>query len=670
MADNTADIDTNNREFQISYKLISDTTQSVFLSGKAGTGKSTFIRHICANIQKKYILLAPTGIAAVNVGGMTLHSFFKIPFKPLLPDDPEYIPSRIKRTLKLPKEKVKIINELELIIIDEISMVRADIIDFIDKVLRVYSKNMREPFGGKQLLLVGDLFQLEPVVTADMRDILIRYYKNFFFFNAEVFNRTNLVSIELTKVYRQTDSKFISLLNDVRSGQISRAELDLINRRYIPGYDVSSKDFIITLATRRDTVDSINETFLSQIESPEHTFYGDIDGTFPIQNLPTAQELTLKVGAQIIFIRNDREHRWINGTIGRVSEIMDDGIIVALEDGKSYSIEPEQWENIQYEYDDKKKQIKETILGTFKQLPIKLAWALTIHKSQGLTFNNVIIDLSGGAFSSGQTYVALSRCTSLEGIILKSPIQMRDIIVNPAVITFSKWFNDSSVISDAFTKAKLNQGLIEVLYAYDVENFDQFVELLTQYIPLPEHINNDITKRFIRRKLSKISLLSAKIEELNATVSRQASTIHKLASEYATLGNELIPHIKEQPINIKSAIANFDKALNLWPECFDALLGKARVLSYLEETDSAIELYTSALKIQPQDSVANHELGLLKFQLKDYPGALIALKRALRKEKNNADIHDSLAKVYHDIGLEDKSEEHSDIANKLRKKRK
>ena len=387
-----SDIDTDNREFQNALRLITDTNQSVFLTGKAGTGKSTFLKYICANTKKKYIILAPTGIAAVNVGGMTMHSFFKMPLKPLIPDDPDYMPRKIRKTMKLPKEKVNIIKQLDMIIIDEISMVRADMIDFMDKVLKVYSNNMREPFGGKQMLFVGDIFQLEPVVTSDMRDILRRYYPDFFFFNARAFNEINIVPIELKKIYRQTDSEFISLLDKIRINQATEMDIQTINRRYAPNYINNSGDFAITLATRRDTVDSINEMHLAEIKAEEHTFAGKIEGTFPIQNLPTSQELTLKVGAQVIFIRNDRNQRWINGTIGKISDIGSDDIEVELENGKRYSLQPEQWENMQYEYDEKEKRIKETILGVFEQFPVKLAWALTIHKSQGLTFNRVIMD--------------------------------------------------------------------------------------------------------------------------------------------------------------------------------------------------------------------------------------------------------------------------------------
>ena len=322
MADEQQHIDLDNPEFQDAWSVIRKTHRSVFLTGKAGTGKSTFLKYICANTTKNHIVLAPTGIAAVNVGGQTMHSFFKIPFKPMVPDDPDYAnPTRMRKMLRYTKEKVKLIRELELIIIDEISMVRADIIDFVDRVLRVYSGNMREPFGGKQLLLVGDIFQLEPVVTHDTRDILRRYYKNFFFFNARAFAQINLVAIELRKIYRQSDNDFIALLDRIRINRASSTDIARLNQRCNPDYHEVNDDFVITLATRRDTVDSINDEHMKALKTPEYVYEGAIEGDFPENSLPTAYNLALKEGAQVIFIRNDKEGRWCNGTIARITKL-------------------------------------------------------------------------------------------------------------------------------------------------------------------------------------------------------------------------------------------------------------------------------------------------------------------------------------------------------------
>ena len=301
-------IDLDNPEFQKAWELLQYTSQSVFLTGKAGTGKSTFLRYITAHTRKPYVVLAPTGIAAVNAGGQTLHSFFRIPFKPITPEDPDFARDRLRQRMKYPASLIKLIRNLELIIIDEISMVRADIIDFIDKLLRFYTRNERQPFGGKQLLLVGDIFQLEPVVTGDMRDILRPYYRNFYFFSARAFADIKIVPIELRKVYRQNDPDFISLLDRIRAGISTPTDLAKLNSRVAPTPllpQKSKKDFTMTLATRRDMVDHINEDHLKAIKKPMVTFIGKIKGEFPENSLPTDLELSLKEGAQVVFIKND-----------------------------------------------------------------------------------------------------------------------------------------------------------------------------------------------------------------------------------------------------------------------------------------------------------------------------------------------------------------------------
>ena len=423
-------LDTDNKEFQDALRLITYTRQSVFLTGKAGTGKSTFLRYICKHTKKKHVVLAPTGIAAINAGGVTLHSFFKLPFRPMLPDDPDLSLShgRIFEFFKYPKEKRKIITEAELIIIDEISMVRVDIIDCIDRILRVYSGNMRLPFGGKQLLFVGDVFQLEPVVPSDQKEILSLFYANPFFFSARVFQEIHLVPIELRKVYRQTDAAFIHILDQIRNNSARQQELSTLNARCFPDFEPRNEEMYVTLATRRDQVDFINEKKLAELPGEEFVSVGKIEGDFPESSLPTQLRLSIKEQAQVIFIDNDRDRRWVNGTIGMVSGIDKNGnVYVLLENGVEHLVEPASWRNYKYTYNEKEKKIEEEVVGTFEQLPLRLAWAITIHKSQGLTFSRVVVDLTGGVFAGGQTYVALSRCASLEGLVLKSKISPRDI---------------------------------------------------------------------------------------------------------------------------------------------------------------------------------------------------------------------------------------------------
>ena len=472
-------IDTRNPEFQDALNLIQYTRQSVFLTGKAGTGKSTFLKYVCANVKKKHVVLAPTGIAAINAGGSTLHSFFKLPFHPLLPDDPNFSlkGGKLHSFLKYSSEHRKLIKEIELVIIDEISMVRADIIDFIDKVLRVYSQNMREPFGGKQILLVGDVYQLEPVVKSDEREILNRFYPTPYFFSARVFNEIELVSIELTKVYRQTDKVFVNVLDHIRTNTAGAADLQLLNTRYGTEIEESESDMYITLATRRDTVNFINEKKLAELPGESAILKGEIKGEFPENSLPTLMELELKPGAQIIFIKNDYDKRWVNGTIGTISGIDEnDTLYVITEDGQELDVKKERWANIRYRYNEEEKRIEEEELGVFIQYPVRLAWAITIHKSQGLTFSRVVIDFTGGVFAGGQTYVALSRCTSLDGIQLKKPISRGDIFVRPEIVNFAQRFNNRQAIDKALKQAQADIQYKEAVKHFDEGNFEGFLD--------------------------------------------------------------------------------------------------------------------------------------------------------------------------------------------------
>ena len=675
-------LDFENKEFLNALELIYNTNQSVFLTGKAGTGKSTFLRYVCETTKKNFVVLAPTGIAAVNVGGMTMHSFFKMPLKPLLPDDVDFSPKKIRQTLKYPKDKVKIIKELDLIIIDEISMVRADMIDFVDRVLRIYSGNMREPFGGKQLLLVGDVFQLEPVVTSEMRPLLQLAYNQFFFFNANAFKDVNIVSIELKKIYRQTDSRFISILDRIRINKATKEDLAVINSRYIKNFKEDKKDFVITLATRRDTVDVINEQHLAELNTEEYLYEGEIDGIFPLQNLPTSQNLTLKVGAQVIFIKNDKDGRWINGTIGKVERCGIDDITVELENGKSYTVEAAQWENMQYTYDEKEKRIKEIVFGTFKQFPLKLAWALTVHKSQGLTFNKVVMDFSGGAFSSGQTYVALSRCTSLEGITLCQNLSARDIIVNPAVVDFSRTFNNQSLIDATIVSSKADKCFVDAVSAFDNKDFRTCVECFAEGIKCKNILDSSLARRYISRKLIQNDKLHTEVKRLEQKLEIRTKTLHNLAMEYVQLGKQSLEYDsveeneigygknRKQAINsiaVKSAIANYNKALELWDECIEAMLGKARLYFDYEETDVAEELFFKVLTLDKNNFDANYYIGCICFEKEQIELALKSLKRALKSDKKSVKCHKKLIEVYDELGFDDLADKHREILRKMKK---
>lgn len=417
-----------NFELDVARFIVEKTDMSLFLTGKAGTGKTTFLREVVRYTKKKCIVLAPTGIAAVNAGAMTIHSFFQFGLGPFVQGVIEQ-----KSDFRINKSKLELIRHLQLLIIDEVSMVRADLMDHIDVELRRIRRNSK-PFGGVQLLMIGDLQQLPPIAHGGEDELLRQYYKTLYFFSSAALKSMKYSCIELKNVYRQTDRHFIDILNHARNCTLTSQDISDLNARYIPGFSPKPEDGYIRLMTHNRQVDYVNETELEKLDSKPYTFVAAVTGTFPEESYPTADSLTLKKGAQVMFIKNDPERRFINGTLGEVKSIDKNSIAVRLaESGMVIDVEPMEWQNIRYQFDEESKEISSKQIGRFKQYPLKAAWAITVHKSQGLTFDKAIIDVHA-AFSPGQAYVALSRCRTLDGLVLSSPVSasvfMRDNAVD------------------------------------------------------------------------------------------------------------------------------------------------------------------------------------------------------------------------------------------------
>ena len=414
-----------NAELRTAWEFVEKTGKSVFLTGKAGTGKTTFLKKVVAESKKRVVVVAPTGIAAINAGGVTIHSFFQLPLHPFIPG------MKIESKFAFSKEKRSIIKTIDILVIDEVSMVRSDLMDAIDSVLRRF-RNRYKPFGGVQLLLIGDLQQLSPVVTDEDVQFLSQYYPSPYFFGSRALSQVDYVTIELKEVYRQQDLEFISILNSVRSGHPSADVIRALNSRYDPHFSPAADEGYIRLTTHNQIADDYNARQLSLIDEPLHSFDAEISGSFPESSYPIDFRLELKAGAQVMFVKNDpsSEKRYYNGKIGVITDFYEEYILVQCPgDEEKIAVEPLEWENSRYVINEQTQELDSEVLGIFRQYPLRLAWAITIHKSQGLTFDKAIID-AASSFASGQVYVALSRCRTLDGMVLATPLRQDSVITD------------------------------------------------------------------------------------------------------------------------------------------------------------------------------------------------------------------------------------------------
>jgi nucleoside-triphosphatase THEP1 len=648
-----------NHELQLALEFVQQTNVNIFLTGKAGTGKTTFLRNLKTSVSKRMIVVAPTGVAAINAGGVTIHSFFQLSFGPQIPitfdpngrKDSETRSHGFDSAQRFNKEKINIIRSLDLLIIDEISMVRADVLDAIDIVLRRY-KDRNRAFGGVQLLMIGDLQQLAPVVKEDEWDLLRPYYENMFFFSSRSLKNTQFVSIELKHVYRQSEESFIRLLNKVRNNQIDAQVLAELNKRYLPEFGMKEAEGYITLTTHNAQSQAINEAKLKQLGTKIYSFTAKVEGDFPEYSYPTDYELHLKEGAQVMFVKNDisRDKLYYNGKIGVITEINEDTISVVCEgDSEAIPVSVVEWQNFKYNIDHLTKEITENVVGTFAQFPLKLAWAITIHKSQGLTFEKAIID-ANAAFAHGQVYVALSRCKTFEGLVLRSKISESSIKSDVNVKGFSEEIVQNHPGEKELAAAKIayQQSLLMEMFDYNTIQY-RLNYCLKQVrenasVLLPEFVKSFVTlgatiKEEIMPVAAKFNAQLRQMLAINPNVEDHEAVQQRIIQAGKWFGEKMEKQVCQvvQSLEIetdntalrkslKEAVANLYQEVYIRTECYKSCQQGFSVKKYCEVKAKAsiekLQLKTEVKKYSPAEPSTGESHPLLLKTMKIWRNVL------------------------------------------------
>ncbi len=636
--------------FELAYKFVTETNSNIFLTGKAGTGKTTFLKYLKENMPKNMAVAAPTGVAAINAGGVTLHSMFQLPFGPFIPDNRQTLLGFDKRTLlsrtRFNSTKIEFFHNLELLVIDEVSMVAAYIIDAIDTILRsVRHKNI--PFGGVQVLFIGDLYQLQPVVKKEEWELLKNYYSSIFFFDSHVLRDNTPVMIELKEIFRQTDESFINILNGVRDNNLTHEHLRELNQRMQPDFESQDGDGYIMLTTHNNQANRINEIKLNRLSSAPLIFSATIEGEFPDHMIPAEKDLLLKKNAQVMFIKNDLdEKKFFNGKIGVITEISDEKIVVES-DGVEINVRKHDWENISYSIDPATKQIEETLIGRFTQYPLRLAWAITIHKSQGLTFDKLVVDAEN-AFVNGQVYVALSRATTLQGLILTSQVNDRFLGAHTELKKWQENNYNENLLASRFKEAR-QSFMKQVLF--NVFSFDQFRNLLKT---LKKEIEENKYDADVHKWLMELSDKYHSIADVSKKFSEQLKTLWTENSN-EDINEKLNSRVKDAAVYFSTQLGEWEKSFFSHPLKITSKKSAKKIDKLLNDLNESISHSITKIKICSNGFQFN-ELAALK---KSIPkrneiksSYLASLKKEERKSGGNSELYDQLIELRDDIAKE------------------